>query len=219
MKRFLTPLIIYLPLLALASCATNVELSGSFPQPRSSQLPVSSVVVFDQAFKNYRFENKDGPKISISVGQTQVDLFTVVTKSMFREVSFVNSLPATTDSDLIIFPIVEEVQISTPGQTRLNVFEVWIKYNLQVRDGNGEPIADWIMSAYGKTPTKLLKSSSEALNQAAIVALRDAGAHLIIGFTRVPEIRQWLENRPDRNKQAAKQHDSDPPPSNSQVDG
>lgn len=219
MKRFLTPLIIYLTVLALAGCATHVELSGSFPQPHSAKLPVSAVVVFDQVFKNYRFENKDGPKISISVGQTQVDLFTVVTTSMFREVSFANSLPATTDSDLIIFPIVEEVQISTPGQTKLNVFEVWIKYNLQVRDGNGEPIADWIMSAYGKTPTKLLKSSSEALNQASIVALRDAGAHLIIGFTRVPEIRQWLENRPDRNKPVAKQHNGDPPPSNSQVDG
>lgn len=219
MNRFISPFIFYLSALVLGGCATNVELSGGFPQPRSSQLPVNTVIVFDQTFKNYRFENEDGPKISISVGRTQVDLFSVVAKSMFREVSFSDSLPATTEADLIVFPIVEEVQISTPGETRLKVFEVWIKYNLQVRDRNGEEIADWIMSAYGKTPTKFLKSSSEALHQASIVALRDAGAHLIIGFTRVPEIRQWLENRPGRNNDVAKQGKSSSRPSDNQVGG
>ncbi|MBV1931503.1 MAG: hypothetical protein KUG71_07285 [Porticoccaceae bacterium] len=181
--------------LILTSCATHVEVSGTFPTPLNKQLPISSVVVFDQAFSSYRFENTDGREVSIAVGQTQVDLFTAITKSVFESATFTNTMPTAADTDLILVPRVEEVQISMPYQTKLNVFEVWIKYNLQVFDHNGEAVADWIMSAYGKTPTKFLKSDSKALNQAAIVALRDAGAHFIIAFDRVPEIRQWLDNK------------------------
>ena len=181
--------------LVLSSCATHVEVSGTFPTPLNKKMPISSMVVFDQAFSTYRFENTDGREVSIAVGQTQVDLFTAITKSLFQSATFTNTMPTTADTDLILVPKVEEVQISMPYQTKLNVFEVWIKYNLQVFDHNGEAIADWIMSAYGKTPTKFLKSDSKALNQAAIVALRDAGAHFIIAFDRVPEIRQWLDNK------------------------
>lgn len=184
----------------LASCATHVELKGTFPEPVNKQLPLDTVVVFDQAFSSYLFENTDGREVSISVGKTQVDLFTTIARSMFRSTTFTTVMPTEVEADLILVPKIEDVQISMPYQTKLNVFEVWIKYNLQVYDNKGEAIADWIMSAYGKTPTKFLKSDSEALNQAAIVALRDAGAHFIIGFPRVPEIRQWLNSGPKQVK-------------------
>ena len=196
MKTLILPSIALLSVLILTGCATHVELSGTFPEPVNKQLSISTVVVFDQAFSSYRFENTDGREVSIAVGQTQVDLFTTIAKSMFHGATFTNTIPTEVKADLILVPKVEEVQISMPYQTKLNVFEVWIKYNLQVFGPDGEPIADWIMSAYGKTPTKFLKSDSEALNQAAIVALRDAGAHFIIGFSRVPEIRQWLNSGP-----------------------
>lgn len=200
MRTLRLTFMVLLSALALTSCATHVEVSGTFPPPLNKQLPISSVVVFDQAFSAYRFENTDGRKVSIAVGQTQVDLFTAITTSLFQSATFTNTMPTATDTDLILVPSVEEVQISMPYQTKLNVFEVWIKYNLQVFDHNGEAIADWIMSAYGKTPTKFLKSNSEALNQASIVALRDAGAHFIIAFDRVPEIRQWLDNKSSQSR-------------------
>lgn len=196
------PVTLLLALLMTAGCATHVEVSGSFPAPLTQSLPLSAVVVFDNAFRTYRFESVEGREVSIDVGQTQVDLFTAVSKSMFRETHISDALPTDTNADLILVPKVEDVQISMPYQTKLNVFEVWIKYNLQVYDRNGEPVADWIMSAYGKTPTKFLKSDSEALNQAAIVALRDAGAHFVIGFTRVPEISHWLHNQATRAARA-----------------
>ena len=186
---------VLLTALVLTGCATRVDVQGAFPDPVTSQLPVSAVVVFDESFSTHRFERTDTQEVSIIIGHTQVDLFTTVTKSMFREVSFTDSMPAATRADLVLSPKVEEVQISMPYNTKLNVFEVWIKYNIQVFGRNGEPIADWIMSAYGKTPTKFMKSDTKALNLAAIVALRDAGAHFIIGFTQVPEIRHWLDNR------------------------
>jgi hypothetical protein len=95
----------------------------------------------------------------------------------------------------MIVPEITEVQLATPMETQLNVYEVWLKYNLKVYDGNGQPVADWMMSAYGKTQSRFLKSDEEALNQATVMALRDAGARLLTGFQQIPEIRQWLANR------------------------
>ncbi len=95
--------------------------------------------------------------------------------------------------DLLLSPRVDEFQYSMPRETKVNVFEIWIKYNMRVYSNDGQLIADWIMSAYGKTPTAFMKSKEEALNEAVIMALRDIGASLSLGFSRVPEIRAWLE--------------------------
>ena len=181
--------------LLLSACATRVEVDGKFPAALIHKLPLRSIVVFDEAFANYRFESTEGPEVSISVGQIQVELFTSLTDSLFQYSATTTQMPTNSEADLIIVPNVEDVQISMPNQSRLKVFEVWIKYNLQVFEGTGEPVADWIMTAYGKTPTRFLKSDTEALQQASMVAMRDAGAHFITGFARVPEIRQWLRHR------------------------
>ncbi|HAD10685.1 MAG TPA: hypothetical protein DCF62_14495 [Porticoccaceae bacterium] len=191
--------------LLLTACATHVEVDGAFPKPLSKKMPLSSLVVFDPAFSNYVFQSSEGREVSIAVGQTQVELFTAVTNSLFSQTNFTTSQPGHSDTDIILVPHIEEVQISMPYQTKLNVYEVWIKYNMQVFDQQGQPVADWIMSAYGKTPTRFLKSASDALHQAAIVALRDAGAHFIIGFGRVPEISEWLRQRSIKNSTAPQQ--------------
>ena len=52
--------------------------------------------------------------------------------------------------------------------------------------------ADWTLTAYGKTPTAFLQSDEEAVNLAAVVALRDAGANFATSFTRVPDIATWM---------------------------
>lgn len=190
-----TSLSICMAALLLTACATHVEVNGAFPEPISKKMPLRSLVVFDPAFSNYVFQSSDGREVSIAVGQTQVELFTAVTESLFAQTTYTTSRPGQSDTDIILVPRIEEVQISMPYLTKLNVYEVWIKYNMQVFDHQGQPVADWIMSAYGKTPTRFLKSASDALHQAAMVALRDAGAHFIIGFGRVPEINEWLRQR------------------------
>ena len=49
----------------------------------------------------------------------------------------------------------------------------------------------WPITAYGKTPTAFLQSDEEAVNLAAVVALRDAGAHFITTFGSTPGC-PWL---------------------------
>ncbi len=181
--------------LLVSACATRVEVDGNFPAALTHKLPLRTLVVFDQAFASHRFESTEGPEVSISVGQIQVELFTGLADSLFQYSSTATEMPSNPEADLILVPSVEDVQISMPNESQLKVFEVWIKYNLQVFEATGEPVADWIMTAYGKTPTRFLKSNTNALQQASMVAMRDAGAHFITGFARVPEIQQWLRHR------------------------
>jgi len=181
--------------LLVSACATRVEVDGNFPPALTHKLPLHALVVFDEAFASHRFESTEGPEVSVSVGQIQVELFTGLADSLFQYSSTATEMPTKPEADLILVPSVEDVQISMPNESQLKVFEVWIKYNLQVFEPTGEPVADWIMTAYGKTPTRFLKSNTDALQQASMVAMRDAGAHFITGFARVPEIQQWLRHR------------------------
>jgi hypothetical protein len=59
----------------------------------------------------------------------------------------------------------------------VKVYEIWMRYGFELVTVSGEPIADWTMTAYGKTPTAFLRSDEAAVNLAGVVALRDAGAH------------------------------------------
>jgi hypothetical protein len=51
------------------------------------------------------------------------------------------------------------------------------------------------MTAYGKTPTAFLQSAEAAVNLAAVMTLRDAGANFAVNFSRVPDVQQWLQQK------------------------
>ncbi len=95
----------------------------------------------------------------------------------------------------MIIPAVREVQLSTPSDSYLNVYEVWIKYNLDIETADGEPIDSWFLPAYGKTPDSYLLSRSVAIEAAAVVALRDAGAKLMLDFFRIPALYGWMQQQ------------------------
>jgi hypothetical protein len=95
----------------------------------------------------------------------------------------------------VITPSVRETQLSTPSESYLNVYEVWIKYSLDIETADGVPIDSWFLPAYGKTPSSYLLSRTTAIEQATIVALRDAGAKLMLDFYRIPAIYGWMQQR------------------------
>ena len=181
--------------LLLTGCSTNVTVTGDYPSALIKPLPYHVGLVLDESFTHYIFESKQEQDVTMTLGKSQTQLFDQIFSDMFVNSSTVETIAKATASkvDLVVVPHVEEVQLAMPFETRLNVFEVWIKYNLQVFNSEGEPVADWLMSAYGKTQTRFLKSEEEALDQATTAALRDAGVRLAIGFKRIPEIRDWIE--------------------------
>ncbi|TNE76436.1 MAG: hypothetical protein EP334_08440 [Gammaproteobacteria bacterium] len=198
LARHLLTLLLLLTALLLGACTTNVTVNGDYPNALTRKQPLRIALVLDQQFSSYQFESGDDQRqpVTMALGESQVKLFSRVFTDMFQSTTTFSSLPGASDTlDLMVVPEVEEVQLATPLETQLNVYEVWLKYNFKVYDGNGKPVADWLMSAYGKTQSRFLKSDADALNQATVSALRDAGARLVIGFHRVPEIRQWLAQR------------------------
>ena len=183
--------------LLLTACAGNVTVEGEFPTPLVDQRDLAVGVVANPKFQNFEYEekSKDRLKWTIGTGGAQEKLLYTLLHAMFREVTTLQDLPAGATPapvDLVLVPRVKEFQYAMPRETKVNIFEVWIKYSIQVYDRQGAMLADWVMPAYGKTPTAFLKSEDDALNQAVIMALRDAGANFITGFDKVPEIKAWL---------------------------
>jgi hypothetical protein len=115
---------------------------------------------------------------------------------MFDEVVFVDTIEEVqaTGADAIFAPAIEEFQLALPAKTKLDVYEVWIKYNMRLLTAEGDYIADWVLTSYGKTPAETFRSTEAAINDAAIVALRDLASSFSLGFGQVPEVRTWLSN-------------------------
>ncbi|MCJ8274767.1 MAG: hypothetical protein MJK04_35875, partial [Psychrosphaera sp.] len=167
--------------LLLSGCATKVEVSGNFPTPIFHQMPLTVGVYYPPTFSQYTYQetNENRSDRTIGIGSAQVQLFQTILPSIFKGVVPMTSVKATNTEqpvDLVLTMTVDDFQYTVPGDTRIDMYEVWIKYNLQLFDPQGQLIADWILTAYGKSPTAMLKSEGAAINEAMIVALRDAGA-------------------------------------------
>lgn len=187
----------------LAGCgASSVKVEGDFPTPLVEQLPLTMGVYWSEAFSQYIYsEAGDGqgrPDWNIDAGGAQTKMFKGILPVMFDQVVVLDSLPEDSplEVDAIFYPQVEDLQFAVPRDTKSNVFEVWIKYKLQLLNNRGAVIADWILTAYGKTPEEFMTSQEAAINEAANVALRDAGAGFIVGFQQNDDIKQWLINKP-----------------------
>ncbi|MBT7374784.1 MAG: hypothetical protein HN817_02525 [Porticoccaceae bacterium] len=180
-------------LLLLSGCSSSssVTVDQEFPTVLAVPKPVSASIVFDESFSTYLAEPNE--KTQIALGTAQVKLLRNAFTGLFEEVEFVSSKEQITSTNgLVIIPSVREVQVSTPSDNYLNVFEVWIKYNLDIETADGETIDSWFMPAYGKTPDAFMASKSSAIEDAAVIALRDAGAKLMLDFYRIPAIYGWM---------------------------
>ncbi|MFQ5660407.1 MAG: hypothetical protein ACE5GZ_08260 [Gammaproteobacteria bacterium] len=177
------------------SMALKVE--SSVPAPLLTKIPLTMGVYYDDQFRHYSYKenSSDRKNWDIESGASQVALFNRILSSMFREVKPVTSLPesgADTGVDAILSPSIEEMQFSLPRETKLKLYEAWIKYKITLYSNDGSVIAEWPLTAYGKTTTEFLKSRDKGLRAAIELALRDAGAKLAIGFPNVGGVKQWL---------------------------
>jgi hypothetical protein len=173
------------------SSTTQVQIDSQFPTVVSKPKPVKAAIVFTEDFK--RYIASPNSKTSIDLGSAQTELLSNAFAGLFNEIEFVSAVSDVTfDNALVITPSVQEVQDSTPSDTYLNVYEVWIKYSLDIHTASGDQVDSWFMPAYGKTPDSFMLSKSNAIEEAAVIALRDAGAKLMLDFYRIPSVYNWL---------------------------
>lgn len=191
---------VVLAAISLSACGVNnVVIEGSFPTPNISPLPLSVAVFYDPALTEFayiEYSETGAEEYNIASGQSHVELFNAVLPAMFDEVVVVGSLEEAEvlGVDAIFAPLIEEFQLALPSKTKLDVYEVWIKYNMRLMAADGEYIADWVLTSYGKTPIESMRSAESAINDAAVVALRDLASSFSLSFTQVPEVRDWLNN-------------------------
>jgi len=178
----------------LSGCTTNVHVDHPFPEMVAQPRDLSAVLVMDHAFRHYEANPTD--KDTIQLGPAQVSLLSKAFSGLFTRVDVVASKQQTyPEADLVIIPSVREVQLSSPSDSYLNVYEVWIKYNLDIETADGIPIDSWFLPAYGKTPSSYMMVRSRAIEDATIMALRDAGAKLMLDFFRIPALHGWLRQQ------------------------
>ena len=182
--------------LLLAACSNSVSLKvdTEVPVPVVTQIPLAVGVYYDEAFRDYvyREDSPDRPDWKIDSGASQVALFNKLLPSLFREVREVRSEQPGTGQAGVIVPKVEEMQFALPDETKSGFFEAWIKYRIDLYGRNGELVASWPVTGYGKSSDELLKTRDRGLNAAIELALRDAGAKFVLGFDDVEDVRRWL---------------------------
>jgi hypothetical protein len=197
-RGLLTQMCSFLSVLLLASCGvSNVTIEGSFPTPNISTLPLTVAVYYDDALREFaylEYSETGAEEFNIESGQSHIELFNAVLPAMFEEVVVVESMEAAEARgvDAVFAPLIEEFQLALPTKTKLDVYEVWIKYNMRLVTAEGDYIADWVLTSYGKTPMETFRTTEAAINDAAVVALRDLASSFSLSFTQVPEVRDWL---------------------------
>lgn len=180
-------------------------------------LPLTLGVVYSDEFTNHEFFDEAVGRADsdwlVSTGAAQVEFWDTLFAGMFERVVHIrdhNDLHTHEGKvDAVIVPNIQDLQYTIPTHTNVKVYEIWMRYHFRlvtldaIHDHeNGQlsyapstSFADWQLTAYGKTPTAFMQSDEAAVNLAAVVALRDAGANFITSFQRVPQIAEWLTNR------------------------
>lgn len=203
--------------LTLCACGPNVvsvDPLRQFPQPLVTPFPADVVLFYPEEFRNFtHIEERPGERggdWEISLGESQTQVFDIVLKSLFHSAIHSNerAIPRDSTASVLLIPSVEDFQFALPADTNIKVFEIWLKYSIAVIDKDGNEVLRWPFTAYGKTPSAFLKSNEEAINSAALVALRDAGASMISGFERERKLQDFLR----RSKASISQAHSNPIP-------
>ena len=185
----------------------SVLVDISVPRPLVEPLGAHMGVYYDAELTSYvHSEEVDGGAYTIDIGASQAPVFTQVFDAMFERVvpmardtagdADAAAGDAATDEaaappvaflrvdggdapvDGVLAPTIDQVQFSTPEQTRTDFYEVWIRYRVRLFDADGTVRKEWPLIGYGKASNRNSGDPTEQLNAATTWALRDAAAVL-----------------------------------------
>ena len=185
-----------LAVMALLGCTQSLVLKTTtdVPVPLATKLPHEVAVYYPEAFRSYVYEEntEERPNWAIQCGESQVTLFDRVLPSVFSRVVHVDGVSQLNGRtvDAILVPEVVDMQFALPHETRTGMYEAWVKYVVHVYDPEGQPVAEWPVSGYGKTETAMFTGRDEGLNVAINSAFRDVGAKLTLGFAALELFKQ-----------------------------
>lgn len=183
MFRFARVLIVATLLIA-AGCSTKVVVPDqSIPAPLIEKVELSVGARYPDAFNKFVHEETVIGKDTweIDLGKSNRLLFDKLFDSMFTGFRALEAGedPADYNLDALIEPTIDAFEFSVPEQSQTDAFAVWIRYRIKVFDRQGNQVANWPISAYGKSMTTTF-GGDDALRRAAVLAMRDAAALIIL---------------------------------------
>ncbi len=201
LRRLQQLLVSLMVLLTLASCAARtINVEGSYPRPNIPAIPLVLGVYYGEGLTDFMYtelSDRGEEEYLVASGDTHQELFNTVLPAMFERVVVLDSLEAAAAQgvDAVFIPRINEFQLGMPQKTRLDSYEVWVRYNMRLTGTDGSYIADWVMTAYGKATASSFSTAERGINDAAVSALRDLASNFSLGFTAVPDVNDWLQRR------------------------
>ena len=182
-----------------AGCGANIKLDPvTIPTPLINKMPLSIALRIPEEFEHFVHEDQvlGRENWTIDLGRSNAALFTQLFGFMFEEVTVLG--PGDDASslavDALIEPSIDAFEFSVPSQSKTETYAVWIRYRLRVFDSSGDQFANWPLSAYGKSEQSGL-TGTEPLKRAAVLAMRDAAALMIMKLDKSTGI-MTLKDRP-----------------------
>jgi hypothetical protein len=203
-KSSLSGWLIATAVVCLSACSSEVIVESTFPTPLVEPLPLKMGLIIPEELYNYIY-TEDIPDQSlwtIALGDANVAMLEPLFKSMFTETRDVDSVPVSgvnDDLDGVLRPTLEKFEFDVPVGERDKFVEVWMQYQIGVYEPDGTPIVEWPVSGYGKS--ELGRDREDAVQRAAIVAMREVGATISTKFAEQPQVKEWLGEK--RNGQVA----------------
>lgn len=209
-------------LIALSGCSTHVTLQNpTIPEPLVETMPLAVAVRYPEVFQHYVHQEKviGKKEWTIDMGRANSMLFTQLFGTMFADCTIIGEPPQAGDRDedpaqrtggchfvppgtdpgslpidALIEPSIDAFEFSVPEQSQTDSFAVWIRYRLKIFDAEGNEIANWPLSAYGKAMSSMM-GGDEALRHAAVLAMRDAAALVILQMDKSANISALVASR------------------------
>ena len=157
----------------------------TIPAPNIHQEQITVAVRMPEHFDDFVHEENvlGREQWRIDLGNSNAVFFSQLFDYMFRDMILLaaDEDPWQHSIDALIEPSIEAFEFSVPNQTKTDAFAVWIRYRIKVYDRYGTLVASAPISAYGKSLTTTM-GGDEALQRAAVLAMRDAAALMIIKF-------------------------------------
>lgn len=194
-------------LVCMAGCARSVDVPVEFPEPLIEPYPLVVGIRYAEDLPDFTHIEDPllEPEWEIRLGAANVRMFDTLFAGMFSkiiELAHDSDQPVDPTIDLIIEPALKELEFSSPRQSGTDQYVVWLRYNLKLLLPNGEVIGDWRITGYGQEDQGTMDLGSEnALRDAAVTALRDTAANIIIEFPNAPGIGKIIQPATDNDEQ------------------
>jgi len=185
----------------MVGCSSTVTMEmPTIPQPRMEKIPVDVAVRIPAEFENFvHVEEVLGKDTwTIDLGSSNADFFKQLFGYMFDSIVILgpDDDPRDFQFDALIEPAIDGFEFSTPSQSQSEAFAVWIRYRISIFDSVGNRASSWTVNAYGKHQKEGL-GGGDSLERAAILAMRDAAALIIMQMEKVTNIRALADGPMD----------------------